>query len=729
MSRDDKIVAEAKDCYKIGHDFEAVFRDLYVQDTKFKWGDSDNGWQWPSDIWQARTSQINKRPALTVNKVAPMCAQITNEARKNKTSVNIKPANSLASFKSAEMFEGLMRNIEYTSHAQTIYYDAFESTVDGGIAYWRINTKFVDSDDPDDAFNQVIVIEPFRDQMSVMLDPFIKLKSGLDANWGLVFEDLPNKEFERVYPGVDAGEPTGVDEETAWVTSETTRVAEFYRIIEEKDEWIYMQDAAGNASTFRRSEVPSELRGGLSAADKEYGEDGSDSKFRRRKVVFRRLEWYKIAASTVIGRRKLKGSYVPIVRLVGRERVIEGKLQRKGQVRDMKDSQRMYNYSSSAYVETGALAPKARVMGPAKAFAGNEAMWNAANVTNSAYLTYNHVDEEGQPLPKPEMIEPTRGLPVYLEGMKIASSEIEMAGGFSATQQPNPNIERTPKAIAVREQMGETASADFNENLMTALRATGEIVIDLAPHVYDTERVIQILGKDGTETELVVSPEAKAAYQEEKTDADAIRVLWNPRVGKYRVEADVGPAYATQRQEAFNAFVQITTADNSLIQDIGDYMFMSADFPLADKIAERLKRKIRKERPWLLDDSAPTPEQQEQQKQIEALTQQVAELLQQLAGKELQLKGKSEKRDIEAYRAESDRAAKEANMIKDLLEAGDEQTMGLLKGLIQETLRQMQETGDISADINRTQAEQNAGGSQIDGGAMGPLNGGGPGVV
>jgi hypothetical protein len=64
MSDDDKILTEAKERFKRAQTWESNFRRLFVQDEKFAYGDTDNGWQWPDDI--RRDREVNKRPALTI---------------------------------------------------------------------------------------------------------------------------------------------------------------------------------------------------------------------------------------------------------------------------------------------------------------------------------------------------------------------------------------------------------------------------------------------------------------------------------------------------------------------------------------------------------------------------------------------------------------------------------------------------------------------------------------
>jgi hypothetical protein len=54
--------------------------------------------------------------------------------------------------------------------------------------------------------------------------------------------------------------------------------------------------------------------------------------------------------------------------------------------------------------------------------------------------------------------------------------------------------------------------------------------------------------------------------QKMEEDRDEVAAIFNPKVGKYEVEADVGPAFATQRQEAFNAYVQILAQNKELVR-------------------------------------------------------------------------------------------------------------------------------------------------------------------
>lgn len=643
-TEDSKIIAEAKERFTRCQDWESGFRNLYIIDTKFRLGDSDNGWQWPDDL--RRDREVNKRPSLTINKVGPLCALITNDMRQNMPTVSFKPTGEKSTFEAAQAMEGIYRHIAYKSNANSLFGDAGESAVEGGIGWVRIVTDYED----DDSFNQEILFGPVRDHLAVYGDPDIKMKDGSDAKFGFVFDDVPRKEFERQYPKIDVSASTGLGEADDWVRDDNVRVAEYYRLLETTDELIYLVDENGKDAKFKRSEIDNNdgLKKALEAAIARRND------YKSRKVKKLQLEWYKIGGSKIIGRRKLKGRYIPLVRVVGLERVIEGKLERKGHVRTLKDPQRMYNYNSSAQVEQAALATKTPWLVATDAISGNEVAWNNANRNNAAYLTFKHKDEDGDAIPPPQRIDSAKVSDAFTEGMKIAAAELEMTSGQTAPQQANPLLERTPQAINAREKKGEVVTGHFQENLALAVRHAGRIILDLIPYYYDTERVIKILGKDGTQSDVLIKPDAATAYEEQK-DANDVKAVLNPNVGKYEVESESGPDYATQRQEAWDAFVQIVTKAPDLMNEIGDLMFQSADFPLADKISERFMRKIKQTMPWLLDDNATNPAVAGLQKELQDKTGMVAELMQKIAEMKLTLKGKDEKRDIDGFRADTER--------------------------------------------------------------------------
>jgi len=212
--------------------------------------------------------------------------------------------------------------------------------------------------------------------------------------------------------------------------------------------------------------------------------------------------------------------------------------------------------------------------------------------------------------------------------------------------------ETSGKAIDARQRQGENSTYHFICNQGHAIRFTGKIIVDLIPKIYDTARVMKILAEDGTSSDVNIDPAAQAAYQQHINRlTGAVAHIFNPSVGKYDVEADIGPAYGTRRQEAFNAFEQIVTRSPALTSVVGDLMFKNADFPGADEIADRLRRLVP---PQALGEG-PNPALQQLQGMVQNMQKANTALMEELATAKMQLKHKDTVEEIDEYRAITDR--------------------------------------------------------------------------
>lgn len=682
------VLDEAKERWKRAAEWESEWRQLALEDIKFANGDSDNGWQWPESVKNDR--DVNNRPCLTVNKTKTIVLQLANEAKQNPPEPRIKPVGDKVSFDAAQVWEGLIRHIMYISNAGQIFGSAKENQLECGIGYWRVVHDFVD----DRAFDQELKLAPL-DPFEVYLDCDIKNPDGSDAMWAFIFTEYNRKEFERLFPDIPLpriGSGPGFDDRDDWIRKDSVRVAEYYRIKIVEDELIYLEDEQGKTWTGLRSELPP---GSIWTKTLKGYEDGKIvGDFKKRPVKNRQLEWFKIAGDDIIDSttwsadRKLKGKYVPVVREPGRERRVEGRLYRAGIVRSMKDPQRMYNYNTSAEVEIVATQTKTPYIVAMASIEGNEAAWNNANTTNAAYLTFRHKDDDGDDIPPPQRTETPTPSQGYLEGIRIAAAEMEMVSGVKTAQEQNPALERTPKAIDQRMRAGEVTNYDFTDNEMLAIRHTAVVLIDLAPHIYDTARIVKMRAKDGTISEVHIDPESDIAYQKDKPTGEdkAIKVLFNPTIGKFAVEADVGPAYATQRQEAWAAFVEITTRSPELMNIMGDLGFLAADWPMAQQIAERIRRNIEHNQPWLLEDGQIGPLVAKLQQDNADLTKQLGELMEKLVENRIRLRGKDELRDIEVADSQNKRLTAETGAVESLVKIGEGHG---LKKLVQQTLAEM----------------------------------------
>src|SRR5487761_2602976 len=143
-NKDEKIILEAKKRFKKCAEWEAAARQNFEADIRFANADPDNGYQWPDELRRLR--ETDNKPCLTINKTRQHCLQIINDAKQHKVSINIKATGSGASYDAAQVFEGVIRHIEYESNAGVAYDTATQFQVQGGIGYWRVVTEYPDID-------------------------------------------------------------------------------------------------------------------------------------------------------------------------------------------------------------------------------------------------------------------------------------------------------------------------------------------------------------------------------------------------------------------------------------------------------------------------------------------------------------------------------------------------------------------------------------------------------
>lgn len=576
----DPVVRRAHKRWKKCRDWEATARNNWLLDYKFANGDTYNNYQWPVNLYEAR----GERPSLTVNEVRQHNLHIINDAKQNKAAVKYRPTGGPATEAAAEVLEGMYRHIANISNAQMAQGQAISFQVQAGLGFTIIEADYVQpSPIPGpDAFNQEIYIRGVDDPLNVMLDCDAREPDGSDARYGFVFCDRPKDEVVEEYPDL-RGKLTfsnAVDgDDAGWLREDHVRECMYYEVTEDKDELL--GDDEGN-TTFK-SKVPAEL---IELWEEQHEARGSALK--RRPVVRKSVKVHRIIGNDLIESRDLPGTQVPIVPWIGEVTVIDNIMDRKGHTRSLISAQQMENYNWSASVEYGALQSKTPWVGPAAAFEGYEGYWSTANVENHSFLPWNHKDDEGNDIPAPMRPQPPTGAPVYTEGVLMARQFMQAASGQFDAEMGKPSNERSGKAIQERQRAGETATYHFIDNQALAIRRQGVIIKEWIPVIYDTKRAAKILGEDGSEGEVMIDPQSPEAHHMAET-AKGIQAVFNPNVGSYEVVSDTGPDFATQRQEAFNAILQIISQAPEFAAKIGDLLMRVADFPLADEMAERLK--------------------------------------------------------------------------------------------------------------------------------------------
>lgn len=656
---DDDIVKEANERWRAVQEFQGTEDERSREDTKFANGDARNNWQWPDKIYAERTGGGQEGVALTINTTRVHNDLIINELSKNAFGIKIRPTGGKASYKSAQVMQSICRRIEYISTFSSVRRRVSEQQVDGGIGYVIIETAYVS----ERSFDQDIFLKAPRDPTGVYLDPWIKEPDGSDANFGFIFESMPRKEFNRKYPkwkNKVGASPLSADL-AVWLTDKEIIVCKYYRKKAKPDLLVGWKDASGAAHEKLKSEIVEESGPEICKALLEDIENGVIDG-RTREVENNEVEWFLIAGDKIIDRGPWAGKYIPICRCVGRELVVDKTLDRKGHTRPQIDAQRMLNYDASMSVEMVALQPRAPYLASSRALEGQE-QFKTLNINNFPVILFNDLDEEApegaQIVAAPVRQDPPKPSEAYHLGMQAAERwQMMISGQFQAQMGENDTQSAASgRAISERQQQGDTATYHFPEHQSDMLRLIGKQLLDLIPKIYDTERTLHVIDAKNEKQWLRIDPNQKEAIQELQHDAEdeeAVKMAFNPSVGEYECISEPGPDYGTKREEAWEKIALIMHQNKNIATICGDLLFKYGDFPGADELHERLLKEIKATKPYLFDDGA-EPQMQALQQQNQRLVALNSELMTKLADKGIVLRGRDEKRDVEAFRADTDR--------------------------------------------------------------------------
>jgi hypothetical protein len=382
-----------------------------------------------------------------------------------------------------------------------------------------------------------------------------------------------------------------------------------------------------------------------------------------------------LSGGAVLKTEDWPGRYIPLIPVYGDEVVDENGVRHlRSLVHDAKDAQRDYNYWRTTATERVALTPKAPWIGKKGSFKSDR-RWETANTVNHPYLEY-----DGDQPPQRQSLDmgPAAGA---LQQAMVAADDIKAAIGLYDPSMGARSNETSGRAIIARERQGDVGTFHFTDNLSRAIRHAGRVIIDLIPHVYSGERVIRVMGEDGTPQNVglmqpvpQMGPDGQPVMQPQMgmngqpmvgQDGNpimrAMTRIYDLAAGKYDLTVSSGPSYTTQRQEAAEQMMELIRVMPPAAPLIGDLLAKNLDWPGADEIANRLKIML----PPQLN-GGPSPEIQQQMEQGKQMLQQQAQLIEQMQAYILKLESdnsaKQRKVDVDAYRAETDRMEALADM-------------------------------------------------------------------
>jgi hypothetical protein len=641
-SEDDTLKKEIEE-FEEAYEAESENRNVALDDLKF----ARLSEQWPEQIRKQR--EVDGRPILTINKMPAFIRQVVNDSRQNRPQIKVKPVDDKADIDTANVLEGLIRNIERTSKADVAYDTAVDYAVSMGWGYIRVNIDY----EYDDTFDKCLKIERIANPFSVYGDPYSTSMDGSDWNRCWITELKSKEEFKAKWKNADPvdWESLGYDNLKApWRDSDDILICESWHR-EETEREIY------------------QLSSGEIVGKQEY-EAGRDI-FEMAGIVpvnNRTTKAYKITQRIMTGAEILEenewlGRYLPIIPVYGEELNVEGKRYFRSLIHNAKDAQRMFNYWRTTITELVALAPRVPYIGEEGSFDADP-NWLTANSQNHAFLQY----ARGTNPPQRQPLDGGGAAGAMSEALAASDDMKSIIGMYDASLGQRSN-ETSGRAIMARQREGDVNTFHFIDNLARSIRHVGCVLIDLIPKVYSGQRIVRIIGQDDSEEVAKIGQqEEQGEMPEQEGMIEGAERIYDLGLGRYDVAVDTGPSFTTRREEQAQQMIELIRGYPQAAPLIGDLLVKSLDWQNAEEISERLKAML----PQQINDGIPAEVQQQIQEGQQRL-QQLEQENQQLKGKaqgdmmkgqidQQKLEIDRQKMQIEAYKAETERMQAEQAM-------------------------------------------------------------------
>lgn len=622
---DSLICEEIRERYRLWQQQDAEFLKNSDDELEFAsgehWKDYEKG---SSDVRQEL--QGMGRSAFTIDLINPSVELVVNQVRINKRSAQFIPVGDDADDKTAEVRQGLYRNIERESRAAVARETAYDFAVRVGRGYYRVLIE----DEPGLTFDKRIMIRRIIDLHAVAIDQNCIEPDYSDAEWGMLWDDLSVREFRAEHGDISnldtSGQSLPEPDREPWFRDNKIRRCEYFRRVWRTDRIAKLPDGAKvkNSSYCLAADVPP---GVMPVA------------FMNKRAY--KIQRFRASGTQILDREDWPGLWIPIIVVVGRE-VFRGRKPKihSGMIKPAKDVSIVHDYMESRLVDEVALSPLPHMVAATGQLSGpQEAIVQSINRHPWTVITYTPKNApDGTPLPPPHWESPSPNVAAVVAGAAHAKDNLQRVLSTYSPQLGQIQGDQSGRAIREVKDQGDVTHASFPDNLSRAQLHEARIVNDLMDSVYNEPRAVTISQIDeSTKQVLINQPHTDPDTGEQK------HYLFGS--GKYDVTLSIEQAYPTRMAEASEKLLDMAKVIPSLPIRAPDLLIQAIGLPglLGEKIKDRL-------RPADVDDKSPLPpiaqaKLAQAQQLIQHLTQALNETSEIIKQKRLEL-GSAERQTI-----------------------------------------------------------------------------------
>jgi hypothetical protein len=523
------------------HDNKNTYNDF----TQFVFGN-----QWLDE--EARVFETYKKIPLTFNKLAPMANHLLGEQRQNTPTLQCEPDESVPE-QTAEVRTALVKDITLNSDTNVVFQTAFQSAITGGYGAFTVDTEY----ENDYSFNQVIRIKkesiPTRCYWDVSAMSPCKT-DGSHAGFRTrmsrdKFKSIYGKKIEQDIP------PSNIEEGTVFNDDESvTIVTHFKRKYHQENIYKMSNGRVLDSEEFKNLER-------IMVGDDEMLLDGEQlvTIEEKRPAPRYKVKKYMMAGDYVLEEGDFPSEQLPVI-FVDQNSFYnkQGSQVTRPFFKDTKDAQRYINYlgTQSAYlVKIGRYDQFLIAAGNARSNDTAQIWRDPSNIQGG--LKFDEVPSEFIP----QQLKPPELSVSLTQQYERAERDLQSCTGMYNTMMGEQGNETSKLAIDARTKRGNYNTHLPFDSLNRAIAVCGQIVNEMIPKVYDTERTLMLNMKEKGMTPVEVNKPMDEYGGQMQNDMTK---------GRYTIRLQPGPSWEGQKQEALNSMQLILQANPQLFNLIAD---------------------------------------------------------------------------------------------------------------------------------------------------------------
>lgn len=523
--------------------------------------------------------------------------QVIGDLRANPVQVDFDPKDE-AREDGADLMDGLYRSDGRVNTSLESFDNASSEAVVCGVGAWELYTEYESK--RDGSSHQVIKRRPVLEANNTCYwDPQAKRLDKSDAKWVSILDPYTDDGYRELVfeltgsdENVDMGSFKEPEESYVfpWAAgqNEAIYVTSFYSKQLIKDKVLTITDPLGEVLLLRESDI-SDVVDDMLDAGYEIQEEKVIQRWEVRKYIASGSEILN-GEMGPDGERKgevIAGENIPIAPQYGERAFVEGEEHYEGITRLAKDPQRFRNFVMSYIGDIVAKSPRPKDMFVPEQTQGFLPMYEENGADNNFPFVYqNRKTGTGEELP----LGPVGRLseqPIPQSAMaaiELSRQAVEDVANPGIPQDiADPDL--SGKAIIALQNRLDQQSIVYQQNRKHALRRDGEIFASMASDLYDTPRDVTLTLPDGSRKKVKTMDTVMDGETGEMVVLNDITNI------EFDVYADIGPDYATKKEETIDRLgelaasvaqtdpmmqkalilKQVTLMDGVAMDDIRDY--------------------------------------------------------------------------------------------------------------------------------------------------------------